>query len=148
MGITAAWRNAPVNATPRTLRWETLTKTQFDEIDPIETVVVLTCSPIEVHGPHLPLGADAFEGEGLAERMLRFLPERHRGRTFLKLPFLYAATDVVPQRGSLFFQPSTIAGSSPISAIPWLPRASATSSSPASTAAPGTSSPSSEPARP
>lgn len=52
-----------MDATPRMLRWETLTKTQFDEIDPKETVVVLTCSPIEVHGPHLPLGADAFEGE-------------------------------------------------------------------------------------
>jgi creatinine amidohydrolase len=91
------------------VRWETLTKTQFDQIDPNNAVVALTCSPIEVHGPHLPLGADAFEGEGLAERMLRFLPERHRSRTFLKLPFLYAATDVVPQRGSLFFQPSTIA---------------------------------------
>jgi len=97
-----------VEASPRMLHWETLTKTQFDEIDPTQTVVVLTCSPIEVHGPHLPLGADALEGEGLAERMLRFLPERHRSRTFLKLPFLYAATDVVPQRGSLFFQPSTI----------------------------------------
>jgi creatinine amidohydrolase len=89
------------------LCWEALTKTQFDEIDPTRTVVVLTCSPIEVHGPHLPLGADALEGEGLAERMLRFLPERHRNRTFLKLPFLYAAADVVPQRGSLFFSPST-----------------------------------------
>jgi creatinine amidohydrolase len=87
--------------------WETLTKTQFDDIDPTQTVVVLTCSPIEVHGPHLPLGADALEGDGLAERMLRFLPDRHRKRTFLKLPFLYAATDVVPQRGSLFFPPST-----------------------------------------
>jgi creatinine amidohydrolase len=89
------------------LCWETLTKKQFDEIDPRSAVVLLTCSPIEVHGPHLPLGADAFEGDGLAERVLRFLPERHRHRTFLKLPFLYAATDVVPQRGSLFFPPST-----------------------------------------
>jgi len=96
-----------VQASPRLLRWETLTKRQFDEIDPEQAVVVLTCSPIEVHGPHLPLGADALEGEALAERMLRFLPERHRSRTFLKLPFVYAATDTVPQRGSLFFQPST-----------------------------------------
>ena len=35
-------------------------------------VVLVTCSPLEVHGPHLPMGADALEGEGLAERMLRF----------------------------------------------------------------------------
>ncbi|MGH0038329.1 MAG: creatininase family protein [Myxococcota bacterium] len=92
---------------PQPLRWETLTKRQFDEIDLERAVVLLTCSPMEVHGPHLPLGADALEGEGLSERMLRFLPERHRDRTFLKLPFIYAATDTVPQPGSLYFQPST-----------------------------------------
>jgi creatinine amidohydrolase len=91
----------------RLLRWETLTKRQFDQLDRARTVVLVTCSPLEVHGPHLPLGADALEGEGLAARMLRFLPERHRGRTFLKLPFIYAASDPVPQPGSLAFRPST-----------------------------------------
>ena len=89
------------------LRWETLTKGPFDRLDRGRTVVLVTCSPLEVHGPHLPLGADALEGEGLAARMLRFLPERHRGRTFLKLPFVYAASDPVPQPGSLAFRPST-----------------------------------------
>jgi len=92
---------------PRILRWESLTKRDFDAIDRKRAVVLLTCSPLEVHGPHLPMGADALEGEGLAERMLRFLPERHRDRVFLKLPFIYAATDTVPQPGSLYFQPKT-----------------------------------------
>ena len=92
---------------PRVLRWETLTKQAFDQLDPARCVVLVTCSPLEVHGPHLPLGADALEGQGLALRMLRFLPERHRARTFLQLPPVYAATDVVPQRGSLFFRSST-----------------------------------------
>lgn len=92
---------------PRLLRWETLTKRRFDQLDRAETVVVLTCSPMEVHGPHLPLGADALEGQGLIERTLRFLPERHRGRTFVGLPLVYTATDVVPQPGSLHFRPST-----------------------------------------
>jgi creatinine amidohydrolase len=91
----------------RLLRWERLTKGQFDRLDRASSVVLVTCSPLEVHGPHLPLGADALEGEGLAERMLRFLPERHRGRVFLKLPFVYAASDPVPQPGSLAFRPST-----------------------------------------
>lgn len=92
---------------PRLYRWESLTKRQFDQIDRSQAVVLLTCSPMEVHGPHLPMGADALEGEGLAERMLEFLPERHRGRSFLKLPMIYAASDTVPQPGSLYFQPST-----------------------------------------
>jgi creatinine amidohydrolase len=47
------------------------------------------------------------EGEGLSRRMLTFLPERHRGKTFLQLPFIYAATDTLPHPGSLYFQPST-----------------------------------------
>jgi creatinine amidohydrolase len=92
---------------PKVVRWESLTKRQFDRIDRGEAVVLVTCSPLEVHGPHLPLGADALEGEGLAERTLRFLPEPHRGRLFLKLPFVYAASDPVPQPGSLKFRPST-----------------------------------------
>jgi creatinine amidohydrolase len=96
-----------MNGAAKLLRWETLTKSQFDQLDRGRTVVLVTCSPLEVHGPHLPLGADALEGEGLAERMLRFLPERHRERTFLKLPFIYAASDPVPQPGSLAFRPST-----------------------------------------
>ncbi|MDX2171273.1 MAG: creatininase family protein [Deltaproteobacteria bacterium] len=92
---------------PTVLRWETLTKRKFDQLDRANCVVLVTCSPLEVHGPHLPFGADLLEGEGLTLRMLKFLPERHIGRTFLKLPFIYAATDTVPHPGSLFFQPST-----------------------------------------
>lgn len=94
--------------TPEILAWERITKKRFDQIDRQRAVVLVTCSPLEVHGPHLPLGADALEGEGLAERMLRFLPETHRDRTFLKLPFIYAASDPVPQPGSIGFRVSTI----------------------------------------
>ena len=93
---------------PTLLRWETLSKGRFDRIDRSRAVVFVTCSPLEVHGPHLPLGADAFEGEGLAERCLRLLPERHLGRSFLKLPFIYTAADSVPQPGSIMFRTSTI----------------------------------------
>jgi creatinine amidohydrolase len=100
--------DAPISGPiPRPIRWETLTKRQFDRIDRTRAVVLVTCSPLEVHGPHLPLGADALEGEGLAERVLRFLPEPHRSRPFLKLPFVYAACDGVPQPGTLAFRPST-----------------------------------------
>ncbi len=93
---------------PQIHRWETLTKKQFDTIDRNRAIVLVTCSPLEVHGPHLPLGADALEGEGLSERTIRHLPEAHQDRPFLKLPFVYAACDPVPQPGSLSFRPSTI----------------------------------------
>jgi creatinine amidohydrolase/Fe(II)-dependent formamide hydrolase-like protein len=94
-------------AQPTLLRWETLTKERFDQLDRARCVVLVTCSPLEVHGPHLPLGADALQGEGLTRRMLRFLPSPHRDRVFLQLPFIYAATDTLPHPGSLFFRSST-----------------------------------------
>lgn len=92
---------------PTVLRWESLTKRAFDRLDRSRCVVLVTASPMEVHGPHLPFGTDWLEGEALTDRILRFLPERHRDRTFLKLPAIYAASDVVPQPGSLFFRPGT-----------------------------------------
>jgi creatinine amidohydrolase len=96
-----------IETAPTLLRWETLTKERFDRIDRGDCVVLVTCSPLEVHGPHLPLGADALQGEGLTRRMLGFLPSPHRERTFLQLPFIYAATDTLPHPGSLFFRSST-----------------------------------------
>ena len=92
---------------PEIVRWETLSKRRFDEIDRARAAVLVTCSPLEVHGPHLPLGADILEGEGLAERAMRFLPEAQRSRPFLKLPCVYAACDGVPQAGTVAFRPST-----------------------------------------
>jgi len=89
------------------IAWESLTKKDFDALDRARCVVVLTCSPLEVHGPHLPLGADALQADGLAARVRDFLPERHRERPFLKLPLIYAASDVVAQPGSLHFSPAT-----------------------------------------
>jgi len=94
-------------AEPTLLRWETLTKTKFDRLDKKRCVVLVTCSPLEVHGPHLPFGTDALEGQGLAARMLGFLPDPYSGFTYLQLPFLYTATDTLPHAGSLFFHPST-----------------------------------------
>ncbi len=99
--------NTPNSEGPTLLRWETLTKKKFDQLDKSRCIVLVTCSPLEVHGPHLPFGADILEGQGLAQRSLQYLPEPHRSRIFLQLPPIYAATDTVPQSGSLFFRPST-----------------------------------------
>lgn len=96
-----------VSDEPTVLRWEMLTKRRFDEIDRENAVVLVTCSPLEVHGPHLPLGADALQGQALARRLLAHLPERHRKRDFIELPYIFAAADPLPHPGSLFFAPPT-----------------------------------------
>lgn len=92
----------------RVLRWEDLTSTDFARLGEERVVVTVSCSPLEVHGPHLPVKADYFEAEGLTTRAIEILAEREPGMRFLRLPPLYVATDVVPRRGSIQFRTRTI----------------------------------------
>jgi creatinine amidohydrolase len=94
--------------TAHVLRWEELTGSDFDRIDPERTVVVVTCSPLEVHGPHLPVKADFCEAEGLMTETMELLATTHAELLFLRLPTLYVATDVVPRRGSVMFSSDTV----------------------------------------
>ena len=60
------------------LKYEELTHTSASQLDPERTLVIATFSPLEVHGPHLPLGQDVFEAYHLATRA------RRDGRAFAK----------------------------------------------------------------
>ena len=59
-------------------RLEELSTPQLDALDRARTVVILTVSPLETHGPHLPLGVDAFTArhfsESIAERLVADRP--------------------------------------------------------------------------
>jgi creatinine amidohydrolase/Fe(II)-dependent formamide hydrolase-like protein len=59
-------------------RLEELSTPQLDALDRTQTVVILTVSPLETHGPHLPLGVDAFTArhfsESIAERLVAGRP--------------------------------------------------------------------------
>ena len=55
-------------------RLEELSTPGLDALDRERTVVILSVSPLETHGPHLPLGVDAFTAryfsEAIAERVV------------------------------------------------------------------------------
>lgn len=88
--------------------WQYLTGKEFKEIDKSKTVVMVTCSPVEVHGPHLPVITDNWEAEGIATWTIGKMSIKHPEILFLRLPPLYVAADVLPQTGSLMFRNSTI----------------------------------------
>jgi creatinine amidohydrolase len=88
-------------------RWEDMTGAEFAELDPRQTVVLVSCSPIEVHGPHLPVKTDFFEAEALFDGVLTRLAAAHPETTFLRLPPIFAAPDAVSRRGSIGFRTST-----------------------------------------
>lgn len=55
--------------------WENLTTTDLAKMDAERTVALLPVAAIEQHGPHLPLGTDAFINAGIVERMLQLLDD-------------------------------------------------------------------------
>lgn len=90
------------------LEWQHLTGRAIDALDRTTTIVIVSCSPLEVHGPHLPTITDNIEGDGLLRRGCDYLAERFPELTFLRLPGIYVAADVLPQPGSLMFRSSTV----------------------------------------
>lgn len=58
-------------------RLEELSTPAIDALDRARTMVVLSVSPLEEHGPHLPIGVDAFAARYFAETIgERFVAER------------------------------------------------------------------------
>jgi len=59
-------------------RLEEMSSPALDKLDRASTVVLLTVSPLEEHGPHLPVGVDAFAArhfaETIAERLVTARP--------------------------------------------------------------------------
>lgn len=90
------------------LEWHLLTGADFARLDKRRCVAMVTCSPLEVHGPHLPVVTDNCEAEGLAVRTRAKLAARHPEITFLHLPPVFVATDVLPHVGSVMFRSSTV----------------------------------------
>lgn len=88
--------------------WHTLTGSDFNALRDKRIVALVTCSPLEVHGPHLPVAADLREGEGLLDGAVEKLSARRPGMVFLRLPGIYTAADVLAHRGSLRFRAGTI----------------------------------------
>jgi creatinine amidohydrolase len=70
-------------------RLEELSSPALDGLDRARTVVVLTVSPLEQHGPHLPLGVDAFTARHLAEAVGERLVAARPGWHVVLAPPLY-----------------------------------------------------------
>ncbi|MGH7308624.1 MAG: creatininase family protein [Candidatus Rokuibacteriota bacterium] len=85
-------------------RLEELTTPGLDALDRERAVVVLTVSPLEQHGPHLPLGVDAFTARHFAEEIAQRLTAERPGWSAVLAPTLYlgsftfAAVGTVPVR--------------------------------------------------
>lgn len=92
----------------RLLAWQHLTGPALAALDRAHCVVMVSCSPLEVHGPHLPVFADIREAEGLLDRAAEKMIAADPQISFVKLPSVWVAADVLPHPGSIPFRPKTV----------------------------------------
>ncbi len=73
-----------------------LSSPEIDSLDRDKTLFVMALSPLEVHGPHLPLGTDVWLAEEVRDRALAKIGERHPELDFVLLPSYYMGSNTIP----------------------------------------------------
>ena len=70
-------------------RLEEMSTPDLDALDREQTVIVLTVSPLEAHGPHLPVGVDAFAARHFAETIAERVVAGRPGWSAVLAPTLH-----------------------------------------------------------
>ncbi|MFH1539002.1 MAG: creatininase family protein [bacterium] len=78
-----------------------MTYKELGALDRKRTVFFSSISPLETHGPHLPMGTDIFIAEALRDRIIESLKEKHPDLTVVLLPTLAIGSDAIPVGGSV-----------------------------------------------
>src|SRR2546429_1933722 len=85
-----------------------LSFTQVDALDRDRTVVLFAVSPLEEHGPHLPIGTDLFHAEYFNEELARRIIEVKPGWTVLIGPSLPIGASAFDHAGTLLVRARTV----------------------------------------
>jgi creatinine amidohydrolase len=85
-----------------------LSYTSLDALDRERTVVIFTVSPLEEHGPHLPVGTDLFEAEFLGKELGEKILEQKPGWTVLLGPPLPFGASGFDHAGTLLVRARTV----------------------------------------
>ncbi|MBU2490533.1 MAG: creatininase family protein [Proteobacteria bacterium] len=85
-----------------------LTRTDLLALDKSRCVVLMAVSPLEVHGPHLPLKTDYCLSQAVVESTARQFMERLPGHDAVLAPVLPVGADVLPLPGSVGVRPRVL----------------------------------------
>ena len=80
----------------------------LDALDRARTLVVLTASPLEEHGPHLPLGVDAFTARHFAREIAERLVAARSGWSAVLAPTLYVGSFTLAGVGTMKIRPRVV----------------------------------------
>ncbi len=82
-------------------RLEELSSPALDALDRARTVIFLTVSPLEEHGPHLPLGVDALSARHFAQSVAERLTAARPGWRAVLAPTLYLGSFTFEAPGTI-----------------------------------------------
>lgn len=83
------------------LRLEELSWPQLEGLERSRTVIFIPISPVEEHGPHLPLGTDMYTCLGVTEAIAARLEEKHPELTSVLAPITPLGSGTAPYLGSI-----------------------------------------------
>ncbi|MCL5670215.1 MAG: creatininase family protein, partial [Acidobacteria bacterium] len=90
------------------LRLEELSFTQLEALDRNRVVVLFTVSPLEEHGPHLPVGTDLFTASTICTRLAARILEAKPGWTVLIGPSIPFGASAFDHAGTLLVRARTV----------------------------------------
>jgi creatinine amidohydrolase len=87
---------------------EELNYPQLDSLDRQKTLFLVAVSPLEEHGPHLPLGVDAFNAEYFLTRIAEGFSKVHPDWSLIRIPTLWCGSQVFDTVGSVQVRPRAL----------------------------------------
>ncbi|WP_102398922.1 creatininase family protein [Haloimpatiens massiliensis] len=91
-------------------KMEEMTWKEFERLDKDKTVVIVGLSPIEEHGPHLPLGTDFIAANDCLSEVVKYLEKRNSKFNYiLHPPFPIGYNEsIINFPGTMFYRTITI----------------------------------------
>ncbi|MCF8002299.1 MAG: creatininase family protein [Halanaerobiales bacterium] len=83
------------------LKYKDMTFQEVHNLNKDKTILLLALSPIETHGPHLPLGTDLIISEKLLLKYKEEIEKKYPNHTVIKIPSLPFGSSLLPVDGSL-----------------------------------------------
>ena len=102
------WSACERKGSASVLHLEELTWPQLEALDRARTVFFIPISPIEEHGPHLPLGTDMYTCRALTTALALQLEERCPDVTAVLAPLTPIGSSTVPYLGSIGSPPRLV----------------------------------------
>jgi creatinine amidohydrolase len=87
---------------------ERLTCAEIDNLDRNKTLFLIAISPLEEHGPHLPVGVDAFNADFFARLAAELVVKTHPDFDVALFPLMPVGTQVYKYIGSFQVKPATV----------------------------------------